>query len=638
VKRRNFSKLVSTAGLAAMGSGSLAGRAKQPNLLIIHTDEHNFRTLGCYREILPEDQAFVWGKGVKVDTPNIDSIAHEGALCTNFYASSPVCTPSRASFVSGLYPVHTGSPANDMPMHDHIVTFAEILRRKGYATSYLGKWHLDGEAKPGFAPKRKFGFEDNRYMFNRGHWKLLKKSGNTAALVGEWKNGKYKFNLNGADPSFYTTDFLTDRALEVIERDKTKPFCIMLSFPDPHGPNAVREPYSSMFKDMYFQHPRTMDATSPETAPKWLLVKGKNWAGGRLNQQQMQWYFGMVKCIDDNIGRILKYLKSQGLEKNTIVIFTSDHGDLMGEHNKHNKGNPFEGSARIPFVIRYPGKIRAGKIIHTAFTTVDFSSTILSMMGAPQIPETHGMDASAMFLGREKDVKDDRIVYITNAGGRWVCAVNHRYKLVLSPSDHPWLFDKEKDPDELTNFYNDPAYKDVAAELQAELMRQMKRYKEPALEAGNLILDSTTPIQPSTAKGKTKKKWVGKGTVLQPQQGEYLIDAANLSVRATNAGVSSWNRACIVPAGSFAPGSAYELMIDWKSEGLGEESVFYANFTGDKSRKQKQIKTWKGAVGETGTLTAELVTDNYKQWQLAVGVRGPGSLIVKRIRIRKKQR
>ena len=101
-----------------------------PNVIIIQTDEHNLRTLGCYRDQMSEEQAFIWGKGVKVDTPHIDSLARDGLICTNYFASSPVCTPSRASFVSGLYPQATGSPSNNLPLKDSIITFAEVLKSK----------------------------------------------------------------------------------------------------------------------------------------------------------------------------------------------------------------------------------------------------------------------------------------------------------------------------------------------------------------------------------------------------------------------------------------------------------------------------------------------------------------------------
>ena len=329
-------KMMMAAAIAAMsalgGQAASAGKGKQPNLLVIHTDEHNFRTLGCYRDLMTEDQAFIWGKGVKVDTPHIDSLARDGAICTSYYAASACCTPSRASFISGLYPVHTGSPVNDMPLNDGLITFAEVLKRQGYATSYVGKWHLDGHDKPGFAPARKFGFDDNRYMINRGHWKMLRKEGNTANFIGKFNPSKnqYKFDISEADEKSFTTDFLVDRTLEIIERDKGGPFCVMLSIPDPHGPNHVRAPYDTMFDDMHFQNPRTMDAMKNMKIPGWVSIKGKNSADKGLMQKQMQWYFGMVKCIDDNIGRMLAYLEL-GRSEMPVVVFRAVSHDGGGE-------------------------------------------------------------------------------------------------------------------------------------------------------------------------------------------------------------------------------------------------------------------------------------------------------------------
>jgi len=179
--------------------GTMAASPQPPNLLIIHTDEHNFRTLGCYRALLPPEQAFVWGPGVQVETPHIDSLAASGVLCDRFYATSPVCTPSRASFVSGLYPQNTGAHTNDLPMRDDVVTFAEVLRRRGYATGYAGKWHLDGDAKPGWTPARKFGFDDNRYMFNRGHWKQLEDTPQGPRVKSVQDTGKETYDASGAD-------------------------------------------------------------------------------------------------------------------------------------------------------------------------------------------------------------------------------------------------------------------------------------------------------------------------------------------------------------------------------------------------------------------------------------------------------
>ncbi|WP_430934893.1 sulfatase family protein [Saccharicrinis sp. 156] len=451
----------------------------KPNLVIIFTDEHNFRTLGCYREQLDEDQAFVWGKGVEVKTPHIDRIAHEGAVCNNFYSSSPVCTPSRASFVSGKYPIATRSYRNDIPLYDDVITFAEVLRNEGYSTSYLGKWHLDGDAKPGFEPDRKFGFTDNRYMFNRGHWKGLDEKDGKPVLYGKYdaQTQRQSVNLKKITKENFTTDYLASKALEILERDKDKPFCMMISIPDPHTPNTVRPPYDTMYEDLFFKEPKTMQ-TPKDKMPKWAAIGDKNEAK-ELDQGKMQRYFGMVKCIDDNVGRILGFLDKNKLTDNTIVLFTSDHGDLMGEHRKHNKGNPYEASAKVPFVLRYPSKIRPGKVINKAFTTADFTPTILGMMGMPALKKQHGIDASVDFTSKKKVITDDRVTYMTSSSQNWIAALTYRYKLVLSPSEKPWLIDLKKDANEEVNFYKNPEYKEVVKKLQTELLMQAKKFKDP---------------------------------------------------------------------------------------------------------------------------------------------------------------
>ncbi|MBF0199040.1 MAG: sulfatase-like hydrolase/transferase [Planctomycetes bacterium] len=320
MKRKNLLKLMSAALTAiTLFAPAISAQKKEstqrPNLIVIHTDEHNFRTLGCYRDLMSEDQAYIWGKGVKVDTPNIDSLAKEGAICTSYYAASPVCTPSRASLLTGLYPQVTGSPKNDMPLNDDIVTFAELFRRNGYATSYVGKWHLDGHDKPGFAPKRKFGFEDNRYMINRGHWKMLTDSPDGVSFVGSFNESKnkYTFDINQADPENFTTDYLMNKTIDIIDRDKGKPFCLMLSIPDPHGPNQVRVPYDTMYSGMKFQDPKSMNVKGAKV-PKWCSQGKKNSVKKfqEKDQRQNAWYFGMVKCIDDNMGKLIAYLKKNG--------------------------------------------------------------------------------------------------------------------------------------------------------------------------------------------------------------------------------------------------------------------------------------------------------------------------------------
>jgi hypothetical protein len=161
---------------SATNSPTSAFESKTPNLVMIITDQHNLRTISSYRNYLltkhKQSKVDVWGDDVYIDTPNIDSLADEGALFSNFKTVRPYCTPSRSSFLTGQYPEFTGAASNHKPLNADIKTWAHILRdERGYATSYMGKFHLDGPEKPGWGARvgRDFGFDDNKYRFNRGH-------------------------------------------------------------------------------------------------------------------------------------------------------------------------------------------------------------------------------------------------------------------------------------------------------------------------------------------------------------------------------------------------------------------------------------------------------------------------------------
>ncbi|MFI3289690.1 MAG: sulfatase-like hydrolase/transferase [Rikenellaceae bacterium] len=478
---------------------------QRANLLIIQTDEQSLRTLGCYRDLIPESQAYTWGREAFVETPNIDRIANEGMICTNYYASSPVSTPSRASFQTGLYPVATGAPINGMSMDANLITYAEMLRREGYQTDYVGKWHLAGTPhvnKLYISPGYDFGYMDRSYVFETNHSKWYKIVGEPNDIVASNKTPDV------VDPAMYSTDFLTNRCIEMLERDKDKPFCMMLSIPDPHSPNIGREPYTSMFKDMKVERPKSMEETIVSERPKW-AIGGKN-ESQNFNPNQVREYFAMVKCIDDNIGRVLDFLDDNGLADNTIVVFTSDHGDMMYEHHKMDKGVPYDAAMRIPFAIRYPNHIKSGSINKKSYTTCDFVPTILGLMGAEQIPyETHGIDDSATYLSDMEVIESDRIIYTTDSPFNvWTAALDGRYKLVLSCRDTPWLFDMERDPSELINYYNDPEYKSVVERLQPELLSQMDKYQDPSIDLGYkfLLSDDDTTDYVSPYEGKSLKE------------------------------------------------------------------------------------------------------------------------------------
>lgn len=462
----------------------------RPNLVIIMTDEHNFRTLGCYRDLLPEDQAYVWGAGVAVETPNIDSLAGAGALCTSYYGTTPLCAPARASFMTGLYPHATGVPVNHVSMDDGMVTFAEVLRRQGYKTGYFGKWHLDGEAKPGWSPDRKFGWEDNRYMYNRGHWKNIidTPEGPKVNAPMNQAGTMPTYDLGDAGEKTYPTDFFTDRTMEFIREQGEGPFCVMLSIPDPHQPDTVRPPYDTMYEHFTYEAPKTMFKSSSQT-PDWIVGnEGDEIPEKRLDQKNMAGYFGMVRLIDDNVGRLLTLLREEGLEENTLVVFTTDHGDLLGEHARHNKRLPYEGSAISPLIVRYPGKIKAGKLIHSAMTSADFPVTMLSILQSESFPgKVHGRDLSTQFLNDDPVVRNENITYMRGVMGPlgpppyWIAAFNHRFKLVIGKAEEPWLIDLEKDPDELVNYYGAPGYAGIGRRFTLRLKKLLEATADPAL-------------------------------------------------------------------------------------------------------------------------------------------------------------
>ena len=438
-------------------------RAQDPplNLVIIQTDEHHFGTLGCYG-------------GKIVGTPNIDWIAEQGVICTSFYATTPVCSPSRASFISGRYPQKTPVVTNNIPLADSVITFAEVLRRRGYATGFAGKWHLDGPGKPQWAPDRQFGFADNRFMFNRGHWKKFTDTPRGPRIAARNEKGQATYAVDGADEETFSTDWLTSKAIDFINTNKDKPFCYYLSLPDPHGPNTVRAPYNTMYDNVKVPIPATL-VRQPGQIPGWGKSANVNAAALR---RLMPPYYGMVKCIDDNVGRILKQLRKHDLVDRTMIVFTSDHGDLCGEHGRLNKGVPYEGSARIPFLVSCPGKLPAGTTVKEALGTVDFFPTALKLLDVPYDKKVDGRDASLLLAGIEEESWNDISFLRSTPGQPWLCAVSARYKLVYSALDDPWLIDIQQDPGELTNLFGTPGLQDVARSMTRQLIEYAHEHQD----------------------------------------------------------------------------------------------------------------------------------------------------------------
>ena len=461
---------------------------KKPNLLLIITDEHSFRTLGCYRELMSYEQGHIWGD-VVVETPNLDYLAHNGAILTSMYASTPSCTPSRSSMFTGNYPQTNKTPKNGTYLSAKIPTIGTVLTENGYMTGYAGKVHLLGHPKPNWEPDYNFGFEDHRFMFNGGHWKKfgLTEDGKPFVATKNPKNGKLNTRVEKADEKSYATDFLTDRALEFLEKNKENPFAYVLSLPDPHTPNTVRAPYDTMYTKYEFKLPKTFRRQDFEGDPSWRKTDlgptkykpKRNFTNKKILSYIPQ-YYGMVKCIDDNIGRLIAKLKADGNLENTIIAFSSDHGDLMGEHGRLNKGTPHETSAKIPFIVFYPNGIPPKTIVNQAANTTDWMDTFLKLMKISNHDPntTEGRDLTPWLLKNEQAASElEDITFVRFLF--WVAAVTDRYKLIFEKSDtKPWLIDLEKDPDENTNFIDSPEHREVVKSLAKKLKAYGVEYND----------------------------------------------------------------------------------------------------------------------------------------------------------------
>ncbi|MCX6307827.1 MAG: sulfatase-like hydrolase/transferase, partial [Bacteroidia bacterium] len=353
---------------------------------------------------------------------------------------------------------------------------AQLLSENGYHTGYIGKWHLSGFAKPGWKPSPNYGWNSNDYMFNRGHYKSIKENPSGGSPLLCKKESDFP---EGYD---YMTDFLTEKAQRFMTGSREKPFLCFLSIPDPHSANVVAASYFNLFKDFTFQ--------KPPTASKDMSLY-PSWAKGNivLTQDDYRSYWGMVKCIDDNVGKLIKTLKDNGQLENTILIFTSDHGDMLGEHGRQDKSVPLETSLKVPFIVYAPRFLPAKKVVTEAVSNIDVLPTLADLCGLKNCPKVDGVSIAPLMRG-DKGAIGLNAVFSRSEGisTGWLSVSTDRYKLVFStdPANNPWLFDKQIDPDELINFYNKSAYLKIQAGLTKKLIEYCEKNDEPKFKEAKI--------------------------------------------------------------------------------------------------------------------------------------------------------
>lgn len=425
--------------------------SQRPNLLFVFADQLRGQTLGFM------DQE-------PVRTPNLDRFATEGVVFTNAISNHPVCTPYRASLLTGRYPLTNGIFMNDLRLPESEVTIAEVLASKGYDTAYIGKWHLDGLERRGFTPPgpRRQGFE---------YWAALNCSHQYLDTF-YYRDTPERIPIEGYEP-----DLQTDLAIDYLKsrKESDRPFCLFVSWGPPH------EPYRQVPQKYLDLYPAE-DIRLRPNCPEW-------------KREEIAGYYAHTTALDENFGRLLDALGKTGLAENTILVFTSDHGDMLGSHGQRKKQRPWEESILVPFLIRWPGHTTQGTRSETLLGAPDVMPTLLGLMGVSVPSTVEGKDLSHAVLGTEGEEPES--VLILNPAPfseafraqlpEWRGVRARRYTYVRT-LEGPWLlYDNRDDPYQLRNLANDPDIKELREGLEEELRGWLEKTGDEFLPGEQLL-------------------------------------------------------------------------------------------------------------------------------------------------------
>ena len=441
-KRNLFSRFVLCLWVGAAVAQSLAAPAQprqRPNILFILPDQLRAQSLGCMGN-------------ANVKTPNIDRLAAEGILFKQTFANTPVCCPARANLLTGKYAHRNGMVANDLRLRESETTLAELLKQAGYRTGFIGKWHLDGGPRePGYVPpgERRQGFD-----FWAAH----------ECSHRHFDNHYFRDNPTPIELGKYEAEGWTDIAVEFLRQAGAQPFFLMLQMGPPHDPYKAPPQYEALY-----------DPLKLTMRPNWV-------EGTRMgSRQDIASYYAQITAIDDQVGRLLRTLKELHLDDNTIIVFTSDHGDMLGSQGLRLKRKPWEESIRVPGILRYPRYVKVGQQTDAFLTHVDFAPTLLSLCGVKPPRWMQGADLSRLILGQSQRAPDTAFFQIfgpfegdeTPHGWRGVRTERFIYARQRS---QPWvLYDLAQDPYEQNNLVNNPAFARLRAEMEGRLASWMKR-------------------------------------------------------------------------------------------------------------------------------------------------------------------
>ncbi len=502
ISRRRFLKTAVNSALAVstLRCSLLKAKKKPMNLVFIMTDQQPVSTLGCYGNPLNP-------------TPNLDRLARKSMRFSNFYISAFPCSPSRASMLTGLYPQKHGVITNNVLLEDKIPSLGFIMKDSGRDTGYFGKSHLKGymyrnmpwrepfngnwywkripddheykleQVEGGFGedcPQLGFetwagGWKDyHYYLRNVGLGELLKERpipGNHNDLPSAGR-GEHRYSL--LPEEHHMASFFAQKAVQYIrsQHEKKRPFSMVLSFYGPHLPVAPPKPWDEKYSleqcPLPPNHHDMLEGKPIEQKNNDVCYMAPNWEEA-LFRDYIRRYYGYCAYIDQQIGRVLDTLTDCGLDDNTIVVFTSDHGDMIAAHGFIYKMDTccYQELANVPFIIRVPGVTQPGSMTNCLTSNIDILPTLIDLLGIPDQKEMQGKSFRHLLVSPEASFRDRVFIHwngpsFIDFDGQWKCALHPR-------SEIDELYNLREDPGELKNLAHHTRYAEVMKKRRREI-------------------------------------------------------------------------------------------------------------------------------------------------------------------------
>ena len=452
-RRRDILRWMAASAAGATLAAAAEAKPRRPNILFILTDDQRWDALGCMGHPF-------------LKTPNMDRLAKEGALFENAFVTTSLCSPSRASFLTGCYAHTHGVHANIGRDPDpKLPTFPQLLQKAGYATAFVGKWHMAAKDSP------RPGFD---------HW---------VSFRGQGKYYNCTMNVDGKPhkATKYTADELADFAVAWLTKPRTKPFCLTLSHKAVHAPFSPAKRHATLYQDAEIKSHHQPNDRLDDKVP-WGRKMPANW------QSDVRSYHQALASVDENLGRVLKTLEELGVLDDTAIVFAGDNGYFHGEHGGlWDKRAAYEPAMRIPLLMRYPPLIKPGTRPKALALNIDLAPTLLELAGVAPPKTMQGRSWLPALAGRDEGRESFLYEYFREGDPRFnrpstFAVRTRRWKYIEYP-EHPKvieLYDIGRDPHELNNLAADPAHAVTLKTLRAEMARLKKQtgFRMPPGQAG----------------------------------------------------------------------------------------------------------------------------------------------------------